>query len=102
MSIKVFVLKPWLGNTYDVTMHQPGPWIIGSEGDDEPAAAWQCSRLPARGVVEFQGVAGRPYAAPGAQDEEPVTVQMDGVGDLDCGTGCFLDDPVDPLICAQF
>ena len=83
-------------------MHQPGPWIICTEGDDEPSAAWQSSRLPARGVVKIQRAAGRPYSAPGAQDEEAVTVQMDGVGYWDCRTGCLLNDPVDPLIRAQF
>ena len=57
-----------------MAMHQPGPRIIGTEGDDEPSAAWQSRRLSASGVVEVQGGVGRPYSAAGAQDEEPVTV----------------------------
>ena len=81
-----------------MAMHQPSPRIIGPESDDEPSTARQRRGFPASGVVEVQGAIGRPYSAAGAEDEEAVAVQVDGVGNWDGGTGCFLDDPVDPLL----
>nr|POE87368.1 hypothetical protein CFP56_29957 [Quercus suber] len=85
----------------DVAVHEPGARVVGLEGEGEPAAGGQHGDVAARWVVVVQGLGvGRlPGRGAGAEDEEVVAVQVDGVRHVDGEgrAGGLLDHPVRPL-----
>lgn len=85
----------------DMAVHQPHARIIRGEGQKQVATGRQYSRIPTRGVVEIEarGTA-VPDAVSAADDVEVVAVEVDGVGQLDCGFG--LDPPKIPAVGRHF
>lgn len=65
----------------DVAVHEPGARVVGVESDGEPTRGRHGSGVAARRRVEVERarLAGVVGAAAGAEDEEVVAVQVDGV-----------------------
>lgn len=63
-------------------MHEPHPWVVGTEPDDRPAVHRHSHRVPLRWVfeVELLGVLLRVEVAKSlGKDIEVIAVEVDGV-----------------------
>lgn len=79
----------------DVAVHEPGTRVVGLEGHDEVAGGGKHSSISSGRVGGVEGDGAGVGAGALSQDEEVVTVKVDGVRDGQSG----LDDEVDPLVC---
>lgn len=78
-----------------MAMHDPHARVIGGESQQQVAAGGDGSRVSSGGILERQaGGAAVPGAGAGADNVEVVSVQVDGVREVDGRRG--LDPPEVP------